>query len=259
MSAGIREWPTELFHDARTIMRGSQTNFRAAFWAMLTAVALSLFLVLSDPYSVRQSLIAQAPLPSAHSKPSLAAEQAPPTSFQARDDSETRRLAASEATDDSARHQLMVEPSEESITQSSMAATWPVSSAQSNHLHADDGSTRPSSGSAMPIVAPGDLNGTRAPRQFVALPPPPELIDDETSSSVAEESSPGPDVSTMPDDAMNRQLVRLHAQQSEMLELQRASLDRLSRLADEFHDSSIRLEALLDQRQTAEFPPGPSF
>ena len=240
-------------------MRGSQTSLRAAFWAMLAAVAMSLFLVISDPYAVRQSILKRERAPAGRSARAVLIAQADPSgstpaTVEPTSVPPTTDREASETVLGGDKAVLTEEP-----TAVATARTWSVSSGEADQQHGNETPRPPRRGSAMPILSPGRLGDAQPRGEFVALPPPPDLRDDVSSPAVADMSRSRVEFNHGLDDSLAQQLHSLQRRQTEIIQLQHAGLDRLDELADEIRQTSLRMDSLLERRQAAEFPQGPSF
>jgi hypothetical protein len=270
-------------------MGESRPPLRAAFWAISAALLLMLLAALSDPYRVRQSLLARRdPAPP---NTNIATTPLPPSGEGGR--FSVDRVLSDDLTPDNSvtapESALIARQSAVRIPPTDHAAqVAPVFvGAQMQVVSAGDARerrhiTRPLERPAMPILSPGELTGPTAGGRFEELPPPPEfhsaqdLIADGYGEAdgamdlsldaerALERLRLETEVLTLRDDLnrliASRQLAQIeHVQQrqSDLLERQQQTAERIEQLADQLAAQSARLDRLFEERGQLASPSEP--
>jgi hypothetical protein len=262
-------------------MDDSRLPLRVAFWAISAALVLVLLATLSDPYQVRQSLLARrgsdrSP-PATTAKPDIGGSISPTD----------RPLIPSESPD--SLDELPVRSVEvPSIRVPAVASAQPdkhpvFSAGASNAVRAHNVSagelerrrsaTRPVERPAMPILAPGEVTGASAGGRFEELPPPPGMgpqqeaiegpIESEGEFRISSTEAQAlqqlkletellslrHDLTLSLESRQSEQVRYLQEQQMLLLERQRQTADRLDQLAEQIANQSARPERPLHSRQ----------
>jgi hypothetical protein len=262
-------------------MGESRPPLRAAFWAISAALLLMLLATLSDPYRVRQSLLARRAPEHSRSGTQIDAPNA-----DQRPHSEAVPSPAGDHT--GSFESLFVAEDAAGLASPTDTATpdAPVTSGAQMHVVSagDNGErrhiARPVERPAMPILSPGELSGPTAGGRFEELPPPPEFdtASDLMADGYAVEGAA--DLSLEAERALERlrletelltlrhdlnrsidsrqieQIQHLQQQQSTLLERQQQTAERLEQLADHLAAQSTRLDRLFEER--AQVAPSPT-
>lgn len=256
-------------------MGESRPPLRAAFWAISAALLLMLLATLSDPYRVRQSMLARrTPVgPSSDVATPHSDKDGPlPADDRVRSDPLTPSEDAGTSPDSAliAREAAVPTPTSDHPAERDRftggAETHVVSNAKGGGRRQV---SRPTERSAMPILAPGELTGAPKAGRFEELPPPPELaperdsIDDPLMAADAERDRETEralerlqletelltlrhDLTHSIESRQIEQIQHLQQQQNTLLERQQQTAERLEQLTDQLASHSARLERLYE-------------